>query len=76
MTHTLITDYGFVYMKNPTTVWIKDLYTRSCPFGLFFEDDVYKRKLIYQSFNLNLLKEIKDKIIDAVANGEERIDIR
>lgn len=75
MKHTLITDYGFIYLKNPTRVWVRALHTED-GYGLFYADDDYKWNRIYWSEGSAILLDLRDKIIEAIANGEERIDIR
>ncbi len=75
MTVTLITDYGFVNMQNPTEIWVSRRFLPPL-YGLQFSDDKYEYKTIYTSDNKSLLFRLKDKIIDEIANGKTRIDLR
>lgn len=72
---TLITLHGFIHLKNPTSFWVDKLFLHP-GYGLFYEDDEWKRKQIYNSTDRDLLLDIKDKIIDEIVNGNTKIDIR
>lgn len=72
---TLITSHGFLYMQNPTTiqVFFDNLLEH---YELAYADDNWKFKVIYTSLDRDVLVKYRDKIIDEIAKGETKIDIR
>ena len=74
MKHTLITDYGFMYMEDPERVWV--MMRGMGGYSLMYEDAIYSQRKIYSSYNRELLLDLRDTILEGIANGEKRIDVR
>lgn len=74
MTITLITEYEIMHLHNPDIF----LRRRFLPplYALCYSDDELEQKTIYTSDNLSALEDIKDEIVDGIASGKERIDLR
>ncbi len=74
MTVTLITEYEIMYLHNPNIFLIR----RFLPplYALCYEDDEWEQKTIYTSDNLSQLEETRDYIINKIADGATRIDLR
>ncbi len=65
-------NYGTVTLFNLKKTWIQ-AQTMSPGFMLCYEDDKYKRGIIYRSTNKRLLINVQEKIMDEINSGKVRI---
>lgn len=72
---TLITTYGFIYLKNPTRFWVRENYM-SAGYQLRYSDDKWEHNTIYSGYDAHNLLDIRDYIVDEIAKGKTTINLR
>ena len=67
-------DYGSTIVRNLQSIWIQPM-TMQPGWMLCYEDDIYKKGIIYRSTDKSLLIEMSSKIMEAYSTGKKRIRI-
>ena len=65
-------DYGTKIIRNLKSTWLQPM-TMQPGWMLCYEDDKYKRGIIYRSTNKKRLIELQSKMMDAYKEGKSNV---